>query len=139
MPRISIELPDTYAFETILEIRVSDLNYGNHLGNDRVLGLVHEARLRYLASLGESEYNAGGIGLIQSDAVVNYKGRGVWGQKLRVQAQSAFEGNSWYFTFLITDLESGKEIARAKTGMVFFDYGREKIVRPPPRFLKKKA
>lgn len=136
MPRIAIELPDSYVFETILEIRVSDLNYGNHLGNDRVLGLVHEARLRYLASLGEAEYSAGGIGLIQSDAAVNYKGRGVWGQKLRVQASSAFEGNTWYFTFLITDLNSGKEIARAKTGMVFFDYGREKIVRPPPRLLR---
>ena len=135
MPRIAIELPNSYPFETILEIRVTDLNYGNHLGNDRVLGLVHEARLRYLAFLGEAEYSAGGIGLIQADAAINYKGRGVWGQKLKAQVSSAFEGNTWYFTFLLTDLHSGKEIARAKTGMVFFDYGREKIVRPPPRLL----
>jgi len=27
---------------------VADINYGGHLGNDKVLSFIHEARLRYV-------------------------------------------------------------------------------------------
>ena len=63
MARISIELPEQFPFSTELEVRVSDLNYGNHLGNDQALGLIHEARRRYLRALALEEIAADGSGL----------------------------------------------------------------------------
>jgi hypothetical protein len=45
MPRLKLELPAGFPFRTTLTVRVTDLNYGNHLGNDALLGLLHEARV----------------------------------------------------------------------------------------------
>ena len=61
MPRIRLELPDRFHFRTSLTVRVTDLNYGRHLGNDAVLGLLHEARVRFLRSLGYAELDVEGV------------------------------------------------------------------------------
>ena len=55
MTRIKIELPETYLFSTEIPVRITDLNYGNHLGNDAILSLLHEARVRFLAYYGWTE------------------------------------------------------------------------------------
>jgi len=74
MARIKIELPGKFIFKTEITIRVSDLNYGGHLGNDSVLSICHEARLRFLKHLGYSELDVEGSGIIMSDAAIQYKG-----------------------------------------------------------------
>ncbi|NDG84238.1 MAG: thioesterase, partial [Proteobacteria bacterium] len=61
MPRIKIDLPERFAFSTELSLRITDINYGGHLGNDAVLGLVHEARVRFLKHHGFSETEIGGV------------------------------------------------------------------------------
>src|SRR3990167_1040384 len=128
MSRISIELPSLYLFETVLEIRVGDLNYGMHLGNDAVLALVHEARIRFLETLGYTEFNIEGLGFLQIDAALQYKAQGKWGQKVKFQVALQASGSvGCDFFFLLTDLQTGKEMARVKTGMVFFDYAKQKI------------
>ena len=33
MGRVKLELPETFSFSTELTVRVTDLNYGGHLGN----------------------------------------------------------------------------------------------------------
>lgn len=63
MARLTLELPEHFAFYTEITVSIRDINYGGHLGNDAVLGLAHEARLRYLKSLGFSELDIGGLGL----------------------------------------------------------------------------
>ena len=39
MERVKIHLPDTFAFSTVSRIRITDLNYGAHVGNDTFLSL----------------------------------------------------------------------------------------------------
>ncbi|OGN64526.1 MAG: hypothetical protein A3E80_04990 [Chlamydiae bacterium RIFCSPHIGHO2_12_FULL_49_9] len=132
MARVTIESIDSYEFETTLEIRVSDLNYGNHLANDSVLTLAHEARLRYLAALGYTEFDIEGVGLLQVDAAILYRAQGKWGQKIKIEVAMREAGKvGCDFFFLFTDLETEGEIAQVKTGMVFFDYGKQKICRSP--------
>ena len=48
MSRIKLALPDRWTFSTELPVRISDINYGGHLGNDAVLALAQEARVRFL-------------------------------------------------------------------------------------------
>lgn len=55
MNRIKINLPDSFHFSTELVIRITDLNYGGHVGNDVFLSLIHEAREQYLLSFGYKE------------------------------------------------------------------------------------
>ena len=66
-PRSSIE-----TYETEIPIRISDVNYGGHLGNDAVLSLAHEARVRFLALRGFSEKDVEGVGIMMVDAAVVY-------------------------------------------------------------------
>ena len=64
MPRIKIKLPEKFIFRTEIPIRITDINYGGHLGNDSLLSIIHEARVRFLKSLGYSESNVEGVGII---------------------------------------------------------------------------
>lgn len=52
MARIAIELPTSYLFSTEIPVRVTNLNYGNHVGNDRILSIFHKARIRFYRKLG---------------------------------------------------------------------------------------
>ena len=60
---------------------ISDINYGNHLGNERVLAYMQETRLRYFQSLGyDDELHIEGIGTIQADAAIELPRRGFPGR-----------------------------------------------------------
>ena len=64
MARVKLQLPEAFTFSTDLDVRVSDVNYGNHLGNDRMVTLLHEARLRFLTHHDFAELNIGGVGMM---------------------------------------------------------------------------
>ena len=76
MPRIKIELPEKFIYKTEIPIRITDINYGGHLGNDSLLSLIHEARVRLLHHLGYSESNVEGAGIMMIDAGIQYKSEG---------------------------------------------------------------
>jgi 4-hydroxybenzoyl-CoA thioesterase len=135
MARVEIELPETFPFATELPIRVDDLNYGNHLGNDSVLTLAQEARVRLLARHGWSELDVAGAGLIQVDAAVVYRAEGKYGMVLRIEVAVAdVKTRGCDFLFRLADAATGKEIARVKTGVVFYDYAARKVVHAPAAF-----
>ena len=135
MARIKLELPRHFPFMTELSVRISDINYGGHLGNDAVLSLLHEARVRFLASHGYTEKDIEGAGIIMVDAIVVYRSESFHGDRLRIQvAVVDLRTTSCDFMYLVTQAETGKEVARAKTGIAFFDYERRKIVEMPAAF-----
>ncbi|MCX7847168.1 MAG: thioesterase family protein [bacterium] len=135
MARVNIELPAMFPFNTELTIRITDINYGQHLGNDALLGLLHEARVRFLGAHGLSEKDVGGCGLIMADAAIVFKSQGRYGQRLRVSIAVVDPGPvGCDLVYLVSDANTGIEVARAKTGMVFFDYNRNKVARMPERF-----
>ena len=84
MARIKLILPDNFKFSTQLEVRITDINYGGHLGNDSVLGIIHEARIRLLADKGFTEQDIDGVGIIMADSVILYTSEGLYGDKLRI-------------------------------------------------------
>lgn len=135
MARVEIPLPERFPFSTELPIRVTDLNYGGHLGNDAVLSLVHEARVRFLASHGWKELDVAGAGIIMSDAAVVYRAEGFYGMVLRLEvAVDDLRTRSCDLVYRLTDVATGKEVARAKTGILFFDYAAKRVVSTPEPF-----
>lgn len=138
MARIKIELPERFAFSTELEVRVGDLNYGNHLGNDSVLTLVHEARRRFLVSLGLEEIAADGMGFVIADAAVVYRSQAFYGERLRIEvAAGEFASRSCEFVYRLSQAGDGRTVAEAKTGVVCFDFHAQKAVVFPPAMLTK--
>ena len=141
MARIKIELPSSFLFTTEIPVRITDLNYGSHVGNDTILSLIHEARMQLLASFGyTSELSINGVGLIMTDAGIEFKGELFYGDKVFASvgvADVSKVGFDLYYK-----LEKGSPSKKlvvdiAKTGMLCFDYEKKKIV-PVPGELKDK-
>ena len=138
MPRIKIKLPEKFIFRTEIVIRITDLNYGGHLGNDSVLSICHEARLRFLKHLGYSELDVEGSGIIMSDAAIQYKGEGFHGDELIIEISvNDFTKTGCDFVYRLTNKETRKIIALVKTGIVFYDYKRRIIAEIPEKFKSK--
>ena len=135
MARIKIEISEIFIFKTEIAIRVTDLNYGGHLGNDSVLSICHEARLRFLKHLGYSELDVEGSGIIMSDAAIQYKGEGFHADELIIEiGVSDFTKKGCDFIYRLTNKETGKKIALVKTGIVFYDYISKSIKAIPEKF-----
>lgn len=137
MARIKLSLPEQYAFSTELEISIGLINYGAHLGNDSALTLLHEARMRFLQSLGFSEKDVGGCGLVVADAVLVYKSQAYWGERLQVDvATEDFNTYGCDLFYRVHRGGEGRDVLHAKTGIVFFDYAANKPVNTPEAFLR---
>ncbi|MGB3340607.1 MAG: thioesterase family protein [bacterium] len=135
MSRVKLDLPDEFQFSTEISVRIGDINYGGHLGNDSVLSMVHEARVRFLKHYGFTEADIDGVGIIMTDAVIVYKSEGFYGNILRVEVSvQDLSKVGCDFIFRLTNKESASEIARAKTGVVFFDYKQKKIISMSDKF-----
>jgi len=138
MSRIKIELPAEFIFNTEIPIRITDINYGGHLGNDSLLSIIHDARVRFLNHLSYSESNVEGAGIIMIDAGVQYKSESFYGDILLIEiGVMDFSKIGCDFVYKISNPNSKKEIALAKTGIVFFDYAKRKTVPVPIEFKKK--
>ena len=113
-------------FHTGLKIRISDINYGGHLAHDRLISLIHQARLDFLAHLGGSEVCIGGVGLIMVSLSVDYKNEAFLNEKLdfSITAQEIKKAS------FILNYEIKREdvlIAKAQTKLAGFDYQSHKI------------
>jgi acyl-CoA thioesterase FadM len=131
MARIKLDLPDAFPYRTTLTVRVTDLNYGSHLGNDALLGMIHEARVRFLASMGYSELDVEGVGMLMADCAIVYKTQGFLGDRLDIAVAAGEFTRVGCDLFYLLEKADGQEVARAKTGLVFFDYSAQ-AVRPVP-------
>ncbi len=139
MDRIRLELPKAqqFIFRTEITPRISDINYGNHLGHDRIISLTHEARVRFLQNYNFSEIDVDGVGIIMADLAITYKAEVSWGESLNFNiAIYAPKNSGCNFFYHIKNAKTGAEVARAKTGIVFFDYKKRKIARMPAAFAK---
>jgi len=140
MARIEIQLPENFIFQTEIVVRVSDLNYGNHVGNDSVLTLMQEARTLFYRSMGfESEVKLeGSIGQIVSDVAIVYKSESFLGDTLQFEI-AVGDLNKYGFDlfYRVTNKATGKEVAHGKTGIVCFDYSKRKIASIPEKLLGK--
>lgn len=133
--RVRLEMPGSFLFTTEVTLRVSDINYGGHMGNDAVLSLAQEARVRFLKSHGWTELDVCGVGLIMTDAVVVYRSEAFYGDVLTIDMAVADLGEiGCDFLFRLTNKAAGKEVALVKTGIVFFDYERRKPSPVPAEF-----
>src|SRR5215813_4880916 len=73
MARVKVDLPENFTFSAKIPVRITDINYGGHVGNDTILSILHEARVQYLKYHGYTELNLGGAGIIMSDVVIEFK------------------------------------------------------------------
>jgi acyl-CoA thioester hydrolase len=132
MARLTLALPEHLPFSTEIEVRITDLNYGQHLGNDALLGLIHEARVRFLRAHGLQELDVDGMALIMVDVAIVYRAEAFAGDRLTFAvAAGDASGVGCDLYYRVTRAADQRLIAEAKTGVVFLDPARRKVVRLP--------
>ncbi len=135
MARVRLEIPENLPFTTEIPIRISDINYGGHLGNDAVLSIVHEARVQFFGHHGFTELDVDGTAIMMTDAVIVYRSEGFYGDVLAVEVGvSDMQSAGCDLVYRLRNRETGKEVARVKTGIVFVDPREKKIVPMPAAF-----
>jgi acyl-CoA thioester hydrolase len=129
MPRIKINTPTKFHFTCDIPVRITDMNYGGHLGNDAVLTLLHEARIQFLAQLGYTEMNIDGLGLIITDAAISYKAEIFYGDKITISmALTEWSKIGFELVYHVEKLTSKPILCtQATTSMLFYDYSQKKI------------
>jgi len=134
MARIKIKLPDTFSFVANIPVRITDINYGGHVGNDTILSIIHEARMQFLHHHGYTEMNMAGAGLIMSDAAIEFKSELFYGESVAVAiAVADITKVSFELYYRMEKNRNGKNllVAVAKTGMLCYDYEKKKIIHLP--------
>jgi len=138
MARLRISLPEQFIFSTDIPLYISHINYGGHLDNALLLTVVSEARVRFFKSLGYSELDVEGLGVIMADAAVQYRSEAFHGETMVVQMTPVdLHDTGFDLAWCLTDKTSGREVARGKSGMLCFDYGQRKVQSVPAAFLNK--
>ncbi|MFM9910397.1 MAG: thioesterase family protein [Chitinophagaceae bacterium] len=142
MSRIKLEQPDSYSFSVLIPIRITDINYGGHAGNDSIVSLIHEARLQFLEHHGFKELALGGVGLIMSDLVVEFKAELFYGDKVKISVTANdFSRIGFDLLYKFEKETSDKKIiaVMAKTSMICYDYGTKKVAGLPEDVKQKLA
>lgn len=134
MARIKIELPRNFTFSTTLPVRITDVNYGGHVGNDSILSMLHEARVQFLRHLGYSELSFEGVSLIMADVAIEFKAELFYGDEVHASvavAEFSKVGFELYYK-LEKEVEGARKlVATAKTGMICFNYDTRKVAAIP--------
>ena len=139
MSRIKITLPTQFSFTASIPVRITDLNYGNHVGNDAVLSMIHEARMQFLIHHGCTELSCGGVGLIMSDVGIEFKKEIFYGDVLSVSVAATNFTSIGFDLFYQIMNKDNVVTAIAKTGMVCYDYDKKKIAQVPAEVKAKMA
>ena len=140
MERIKILIPESFSFSTIIPVRITDINYGNHLGNDSFLSLIHEARMQFFKQYGYTELQFAGVGLIMADVAIEFKHEVLYGNAVTIYVTAnGFDKLGFDIFYKIIVVKNGQEIlaGKAKTGMICFDYTLKKKVAIPQKVLDK--
>jgi acyl-CoA thioester hydrolase len=139
MERVKLVFPSVSQFSYQPPILIQHINYGNHVGNDSIISLLHDARVQFLQQYGYSELNVEGVGLIMSDITVSFKNQLFYNDQITIKVaiekhtDHAFE---LYYQISITNKKEAIAVI-AKSTMLFFDYENQRIAKVPENFLKK--
>lgn len=124
-------------FNTLIEVRVTDLNYGNHLGHDSLISFFHEARVRFLNKMGYTELDIEGIGILVTNLIVNYKNEAFYSDNILIHiGLGCVKRTGVELIYHAINQETKKEIATALTTITFYNYKKAKVSRIPQQFLK---
>ena len=116
------------------KVRVGDINYGGHMGNDKALLLFHDARIRFLEERGFSEGDIGGPGLILGDAHVYFKKEVFRGDKLEVFIHID-EVKELSFVMHYSVKRGDVQVMHGHTKMIAFNYETRRVSKLPDSFI----
>ena len=139
--RIKLQFPEKVIFSTQIPVSITDLNYGQHVGNQHILAYAHEARVRWLKQIGYNELGVGEVGMIMADAAIQFKAEGFYGDILTIQLGiSNMLPHALDLYYQINAIREGQDkpilMAMVKTAMIAYNYHKKEIGCWPEDFIQ---
>lgn len=137
MARLKIDIPENYFAAFTIPVRINDINYGNHVGNDSFVAILQEARVQWLRQHNFTELDIDGVGLIICDLQIEFKKESFYGDNITVQLSAGeISGVGFELCYQLFTFRDGERIllANAKTSMVFYNYTNKKVTALPEKF-----
>ena len=140
MARIKIDLPRKFPFTANIPVRITDINFGGHVGNDTILSIVHEARAQFFTHCGYTELDFAGAGTIMSDVAIEYKHQTYYGDTILASVAVGEITKVAFDLFYKLEKRSAEDklipVAFAKTWMVCYDYDQKKVTAIPEKAIE---
>lgn len=128
---------NNFPFSTLIPVRITDINYGMHLGHVAVVGIFHNARVLFLNSNGFNEMDIEGTGLILLNSHYYFKNEASFNTALLVNVGiGEFSKSKFNFIYKAINQQTDLEIVSGHEEIACFDYSKRKISRIPANFLE---
>ena len=138
MTRLHVAIPEEFLFRMERTVGLSDINYAKHLDSVSMVKILHEARLQFLASLGFTEANVYGLGLVVSDLSVDYISESFANDRLIIDVGvSKFTRHGFDIGFKVSNKALETIVCNGNFGLVFFDFDKHKLASVPSGFEEK--
>jgi len=135
MQRVKIDAPEQFIYSMERTVGISDVNYARHMDSVSMIKVIHEARLQFLASLGFTEANVYGLGIVVTDLAIDFRSESFANDLLIVDVGvSKFNKYGFDIGFQVTNSALEAVVCNAKMGVVFFDFDKHKLAEVPRAF-----
>jgi len=135
MARLNIIFPEKTLFSCTLEVRITDINYGQHLAHDKLISMLHEARSQFFQYFSMQESDIAGLGIILSDLAICYQAETFYPETLIIEISlNDATRCGCDMVYRVSKDNDNTQVATAKTGLVFFDYHNKKVASMPDQF-----
>ena len=138
MTRLHVAVPEEFLFRMERTVGLSDINYAKHLDSVSMVKILHEARLQFLASLGFTEANVYGLGLVVTDLSVDYIAESFANDRLTIDVGvSKFTRHGFDIGIKVSNEALEAVVCNGNFGLVFFDFDKHHLARVPSGFEEK--
>ncbi|MDX1804464.1 MAG: thioesterase family protein [Alcanivorax sp.] len=138
MARVQLEFPEQFFFTHTINVRMTDLNTGKHVGNDQMISLLSEARYRFFCHIGFDQFDSDSQSIVVTDLVATYLAESFAQDDLQFEVGLMdFNKYGADLIFRVTKQPSGKQVVLAKQGFVFFDHQKHGVM-PVPDDVRKR-
>lgn len=124
-------------FSHKLNVRIDDINFGNHLCHSKFTTLLHNTRALYLKQYGLSESNCFGLGIVVLNLNIRYKANCFFDDSIEILISlDKLEKASIILEYTVFNLTSNKIAAKASTRIGFIDVTSGKLKKIPKEFIE---
>lgn len=121
---------DLFVFETVMRVRHTEIDLGQHMAVESLTALLSEARLRFLQAKGIKDINSEQQGLIIDQLQLDIISR------IRVREELLFEvgvepiyDNGGHIVIKVTRMHTGEIMAQSRQHFVNYDFSLNKVVK----------
>lgn len=138
MERVKLDFPaEAVIHRHPLTVRVTDMNYGRHLGHDALVSLLHEARIQAFAALDLPEWDMHGHPSVVADLAVQYQNEARWPDALVIAtAVPEPQGKALTIYQRVYHADSEQIVATARVNQLLIDLATGRPVNVPQQVIQ---